>query len=390
MKKNKDSKGRVLRPNERERKDGYEYRWVDQSKKRRSIFAKDLNTLREKEKLVLLGEYNNSKLTVDDYFRKWKALKVTLRPNTLSNYIYIFEKYIFPYFGNVRITNLKKSDIKLYYAELLKTLSMRTVESIQIVFYQILQLAVEDEIIKFNPSSEALRNLKKTSEIGTKEALTLDEQKRFLSFLKNSKKNHRWYIILSFLFFTGLRIGELMALTWNDVDWDNKTLSINKTLVYYQDKDSGKCCHRINNPKTRMGMRVIPLCDMAIEVLKEEKNYHNFYNINSNVELDGYKNFIFLNRNGGFLSRELINRTIKRLVKECNNENVDGEVKVREFSCHLCRHSFATRLNESNVNLKARQAILGHKEIETTINIYTSVSNEVIEDATEKINNLLI
>ena len=181
---------------------------------------------------------------------------------------------------------------------------------------------------------------------------------------------------------TGCRIGEALGLRWQDLDYDRRTISINHSLSYYQKPESNKSVLRISKPKTEAGIRTIPMLDVvkdSFEMLYEEQLENGF----NETEIDGMSGFIFCNRFGTVPNPQTVNHTIKRIANSYNADEVVRAKKERRdpiilpnFSCHHLRHTFCTRLCENETNLKVIQSIMGHRNIETTMDIYAEATEE--------------
>ena len=125
-----------------------------------------------------------------------------------------------------------------------------------------------------------------------------------------------------------------------------------------------------------------------------ERDYQREFQVQSQAIIDGYRDFIFVNRFGGVQHQGTLNKAIRRITRECNEEQLKKEGKnpvlLPRFSCHSLRHTFTTRLIENNVNLKVIQDVLGHKDIETTLNIYADVTDKLrkkeFDDLDKKLN----
>ena len=190
---------------------------------------------------------------------------------------------------------------------------------------------------------------------------------------------------------TGCRIGEALGLRWQDVDFDNRTISVNHSLVYYPANGSNKCVLRVSLPKTDAGIRSIPMLDIvkdAFEMLYEEQKEYGF----NETEIDGMTGFIFCNRFGSVPNPQTVNRTIKRVANSYNAEEIIKAKKERrdpvilpDFSCHHLRHTFCTRLCENETNLKVIQSIMGHKNIETTLDVYAEATEKKKQESFENL-----
>lgn len=390
--KRKDNKNRILKDGEYQRPNGtYEYRWRDKRQKRHVIYAKTLIVLREKQKQILKDFLNglnvNNKITVDDLYIKWKSLKRGLKDNTFKNYQYLYEYFVSDQLGAILISNLKKSDIRSFYNSLAEErhVKVSTIDSIHTVLHQVLQIALDDEYITNNPSDNALKELKQSRTEGkkTNKALTLNEQLLFEKFLETSSRYKGWYPVFITMLWTGLRVGEVTGLRWEDIDFENDTINVNHTLVYYDTRTQNGVTFAINTPKTKAGERIVPLLPRVKEALLMEKERQTELDITCKSKIDGYTNFIFLNRFGNVFHQGTLNKALKRIVRDCNFAVLDGiiksEVMLPNFSNHTLRHTFTTRMVETGTNMKAMQEILGHSDISTTMNIYAEATKELKE-----------
>lgn len=388
----KDSKGRVLKENESQRKDGtYCYRWRTSDHKRHVVYARTLEDLREKELAVLRDKSDGirtdaQKVTLNDIFDLWKQLKKGLKENTFQNYIYMYEQFVRDDLGQHKIANLKRSDIRRFYNRLIdnRCLKISTVDNIHTVLHQVVDIAVEDGYLRNNISDNALKELKQSRNLFTekRKALTLQEQEIFLNYLQSSKMYSHWYPIFALMLGTGLRVGEATGLTWNDVDLENNALSVNHTLVYFN-HDKGGCYFGVNTPKTRAGERTVPIIESVREAILQEKEYQDSVGIKCNVRIDGFTDFIFVNRFGNTQHQGTLNKALRRIIRDCNQEILDKAkddekvVLLPKFSCHTLRHTFTTRLCESGMNIKVIQSVLGHADISTTLDIYADVTKDL-------------
>ena len=170
MQKRKDHKGRVLKDGETYRKnDGlYMYRWIGGDKKRHAVYCSTLEGLREKEKEIQNDlrdgiQQGSSNITLNDVYKMWKNDKVGLKQTTRNNYIYMYEHFVMNDFGNRKIKEIRKSDVRRYYNGIVdsKKMSVATLESIHTVLHQVFILAVEDGYIRINPSDLVLGDVKR-------------------------------------------------------------------------------------------------------------------------------------------------------------------------------------------------------------------------------------
>ena len=399
----KDLRGRSLRKGEVQRASDkrYMYTYTDPLGRRKFIYANDLTQLREKEEKLLkdqldgLDIYVAGKATLNETFDRYISTKYNLRESTRSSYLYTYDHYVRETFGLKRIAEIKYSDVLQFYYHLLNQqgISLGTLDSVHCLLHPTFQLAVRDEIIRKNPTDGVMKEISRESgkNRGVRHALTIEQQRCFMEYIANHPIYYHWWPMFTILLGTGCRIGEALGLRWQDLDFENRVISINHSLVYYPANGSNKCVLRVSLPKTDAGIRTIPMLDIvkdAFEMLYEEQKENGF----NETEIDGMTGFIFCNRFGSVPNPQTVNHTIKRIA---NNYNADEVVRARKehrdpiilpnFSCHHLRHTFCTRLCENETNLKVIQSIMGHKNIETTLDIYAEATEKKKQESFENL-----
>ena len=399
----KDLRGRSLRKGEVQRASDkrYMYTYTDPLGRRKFIYANDLTQLREKEEKLLkdqldgLDIYVAGKATLNETFDRYISTKYNLRESTRSSYLYTYDHYVRNTFGLKRIAEIKYSDVLQFYYHLLNQqgISLGTLDSVHCLLHPTFQLAVRDEIIRKNPTDGVMKEISRESgkNRGVRHALTIEQQRCFMEYIANHPIYYHWWPMFTILLGTGCRIGEALGLRWQDLDFKKRVISINHSLVYYPANGSNKCVLRVSLPKTDAGIRTIPMLDIvkdAFEMLYEEQKENGF----NETEIDGMTGFIFCNRVGSVPNPQTVNHTIKRIA---NNYNADEVVRAKKehrdpiilpnFSCHHLRHTFCTRLCENETNLKVIQSIMGHKNIETTLDIYAEATEKKKQESFENL-----
>ena len=399
----KDNRGRVLKPGEVQRKSDnrYLYTYTDPLGRRKYIYASDLMELREREKKLTrdqldgLNLYATGKATINDTFDRYIKMKPNLRDSTRSNYTYMYSRFVRNDFGKKKLIDIKYSDIVQYYLHLIndEQLAIATVDNIHMLLHPTFQMAVRDDIIRKNPTDGVMTEITKKSGIhrGVRHALTAEQQKAFMDYIANHPVYVYWWPLFTILLGTGCRIGERLGLRWEDIDFEKNLISINHSLTYYPTSEDRTAEFHIHKPKTDAGIRTIPLLDSvrdALDILREEEDSNG----SNEQEVDGYSGFIFQNRFGTLPNPASVNRTIKRIVNSYNaDESLSAAREGREplllpeFSCHHLRHTFATRLCEVESNLKVIQSIMGHKNIETTMDVYVEATDRKKEETFENL-----
>jgi len=405
VKKN-ESRQIVLRAGESQRKNGkFQYRWTSQNHIRRSVVADTLEELRELENQInkeAIEEISTGTrlTTLNDIFAIWKRLKKGLKDNTFQNYCYMYDNTIKPYLGSMNIKTVKKTDIKSFYNRLYEKENYRinTIDSVHNILHQIFDIAVDDGYIAVNPAGGAMKELKLAESYRTEKrrGLTKSEQDVFLNFLRTNETYRHWYPTFAVLIGTGLRVGELTGLRWCDVDLDEGIINIDHTLVFYSKEvnpGERKSYFDVHSPKTHSSVRQVPMLSYVKEAFRLQAEYLKTTKIVSHDVVNGYQDFIFINRFGEVQHQGTLNKAIKRIIRDSNYEQLAkhkaSAILLPNFSCHSLRHTFTTRMIESGVNLKVVQDTLGHSDFSTTMNIYTDATKDFKQKQFEAMDEII-
>ena len=402
----KDSKGYALRTGESQRTDGrYCFSYQDRRGKRHYRYAKTLVALRDIEKKVRrdmdggLEPGHADRITVYDMYDKYMSQKYNLKPSTRNNYRYCYDHFVRPTFGKKFLTKIKYSDVKDFYNWLMfeQGLQPNTLDNVHTQLHPTFNLAVRDDLIRKNPSDGVMAEIKKNSAAFKRKrhALTAPQQKAFMNHLCNNYQFHGWEPIITVLLGTGMRIGETLAISWNDLDFEKRIIRVVKTLTYRPEPNNG-CVVHISTPKTEAGERTIPMIDEVYDAFLEEYQIQKVLGFGNN-EIDGYKDFVFSTAEGNVYTPESVNRAIKRIYEDYNaKEKTDAEKEDREplllphFSAHNLRHTFCTRLCENESNLKVIQSVMGHSDIQTTMDIYAECTQEKKQEVFATLNGKIM
>ena len=384
-----------LRPGEGIRKDGrLIYRPTkadyDGGEAVSPIYALSLDELREKERQLLNRldrrlSSRQTKISVDELFAQWCDIKKPwIRTNTFNNYEYMYKHFVMgTKFGRSRAFSIKKSDVLMLYNNIVgeKNVNISSLESLQNVLHQMFAILKDDDVIPSNPVDNALSQIKKSVKLGKSErvALSVTEQFLFFDYLSRHPKEERWFRLLVVMLGTGLRIAELAGLRWCDIDFENDIIRVEHSLVLFSHPgQKPSCTFEMHPPKTEAGKRTIPMLPFVKKALEEERDWQDRTGEHSTVKVDGYDNFVFFNRFGQPQHQGTVNKAIRRITRDCNQEILlktkeKNPVTVPPFSCHILRHTCATRLIESGkISPIVVQAYLGHASLETTMDIYVT------------------
>ncbi len=281
-----------------------------------------------------------------------RYMKHTIKIRTYNRYKSICELHLIKDLGEYELDELKPNVLQDF---LLKKIdnkySTNTIKGIVSVLKQSLRLAITLEFV----DKEYCSNLKMpSSEEKEISVFTKKEQQIIESFCLNHKKSN--YIGIVICLYTGIRLGELLALTWDDIDFNSNLLTINKTS--YSAKVDGKTQIIVDKPKTKKSNRVIPLPNQLVKLLKIIKKKSN-------------SKYVITTRNSGMVGNRSYQRTFKFILKKVN-------VPYRNF--HSLRHTFATNAIELGMDVKTLAEILGHTNAMITLNRYShSLLNYKIE-----------
>lgn len=243
-----------------------------------------------------------------------------------------------------------------------KIYSQNIIDKLYMFLNKGFKIAISERIIQYNiMENETIKKPKSKKETTKVEALTIEQEKKLINILKNI--NHKYKNIILLLLFTGLRVGELLALSRDSINLKNNTISIERTLT----RDKNDKVILGEKTKTISGKRIIYINNNANIVLKDalKNNITNIYNL------------IFFNyESNTFITPSEINSYLQRL-NESNNI-------CEHLHTHMLRHTYATRCIEAGMSAKVLQKNLGHKKIQTTLDTYTSVFNKFNEDENKK------
>ena len=406
----KDNRGRVLRKGETQRKYDlmYIYTYTDPfTHNRKYLYSKDLMELREKEKTLIrdqldgLDVYAAGKSDLNFVFDRYISTKTELRSTTYTNYTYIYNHFVREQFGKKKIGDIKYSDVLHFYLHLIKEkgIQVNTLETVHTVLRPTFQLAVRDGLIRTNPCDGVMAEVKKRpgKNHGVRHALTIEQQRAFMNYIADHPVYYRWRPLFTVLLGTGCRVGEVIGLRWKDVDYEKGMISINHSVTYYPRSDKSYACEfQVSLPKTDAGIRTVPMMEEVRDAFLEEKAMQKESGVKNEVELDGMSGFIFCNRFGNLHNPQAINRAIKRITENHNSEEIVKAKKekrppviIPHFSYHHLRHTFCTRFCENETNVKVIQAVMGHKNIETTLDIYAEVTDMKKTEAIENLSRNL-
>lgn len=368
--KRKDNKGRVLRTGESQRSNGsYMYRYTDPNGKRRYIYDKDLNSLREQIKKIEKDlqdgiDFEAGNITVIELLEKYLHQKRNLKKQTKVAYEQILSNIRKHKIANRKVKDIKTSDAKEFYISLHDSgLSRGTISNYRNLLRPAFAMAVEDELIRKNPFETNLSFIQ--NDAVTKIALTETQEKLFLKFIEEHKTLKKYYDIDVILFETGLRVGEMVGITTDCIDLKNRTLKIKQQICMGFHGDPF-----ISDTKTKSGEREIYISDKAyrsfVNLLQRRKSFPEKI-------IDGKGKFLLLSdTNCGIIPASTIRYHLKTASAKIKKIHPD----FPEVTPHICRHTFCTKMIDKGIDPKTLQYLMGHANVSITLDRYTHKSNE--------------
>lgn len=352
----------------------YVARFVDRFGKRQSKRFKKLqeakNWLDESQYIDETSDVSMPRdMTVNAFFEFWHDTKQKMiRKSSADYYKLRYNVNIKPIIGDMKLTDVKVNHCQMIVNKMIDdNKANSTIARTCTVMRGLFDYAVECDVIMKSPC-----RIKIQKSIGKqkkcREALTIDAQKKFLQTVKGHNYENHYRFILQ----TGLRIGELIGLKWEDVDFKKKTIRIKRSLKY----EVGKGTWHIGEPKSEAGKRTIPLTDEAIEILKSQKEQIDSLKVVP-LEWGGY---VFLNKNGEPVTNDAYNSA---LVPICRRADIN------RITVHVLRHSFATRAIESGMRPKTLQTIMGHSTISLTMDLYVHTTDDEMFNEMDLFSNAL-
>ena len=400
----KDLKGKKLGPGLSQRKDKrYSARFVSKSGKRVEKYFKTIQEARNwledaryldkhntvlpqfdvVAKDILTGDSSPQFFqdeTVDQWYTFWSEHIITgLAWNTRRNYRERYIRNIQPVIDKMCIRDVRPMHCRMVLNNMDANYKGSTIKQAYITMGTMFKAAVENDIIQKHPM-DGVRYTKPTKAKSKIKFLTIDAQQKFLAAAEHSHNYRQYALILE----TGLRTGELVGLTWDDIDFQDRTLTVRKTMEYRYSRGIWVA----GPPKTISSYRTIPLTNRAYAILKELYDERKSRKQSENLTLLSYvdrisneerpldmKNLVFLNFRTGMPTKNSSYDT--HLYKLCH------EAGIERFCMHALRHTYATRAVERGVDYKTLQQLLGHASLQTTMDTCVHVTNESMRIAVE-------
>ena len=384
----KDLNGKELGEGFRQRKDGaYSARFVNRFGKRKELYGATFKEVKNKLKNAQLEDARlsnvvNSKIILEEWYEKWfRVYKLpVIRRSSAMYYKYIYEYLIRPVIGSKKLVELTQ-------IEVLNTLTIakekgygyEVLNKMKILMVDMLNRAMQDDFVNKNVARGVPLPIRR---VGTRKikALSIEDQEAFFECAAGTFYYPAYVVAIN----TGLRPGELFALTEKDIDFKRKTISVSKTLTYQPEEDGKQKEFRIGPPKTDASVREVPLNEAAEKALLKQRIIHQIIS-RKQIKKTNYPDLLFTTKFGTPLNIEIFNQGIKRIIEEVNLSR-DALDQIENFGGHTFRHTFATRCFEAGIQPKTVQAYLGHASLSMTMDLYTAVMPDYKKQEIQKLN----
>lgn len=306
-----------------------------------------------------------SKMTVGEWLDIWMTeyKKRSIRPSSYKAYSSVVEQCIKPALGKHKLKDLRHEMIQKFVNDLSdKGQVHMSIVRAHSILHGALDQAVTNGLVLKNVSLKV--KFPKQSKKESMRVLSAEEQAKFIEFAKDDPYGEIFIIMLA----TGLRIGEALVLTWNDIDFDKGMLQVNKTLTYKRMGSNFKL--GVGLTKTEAGTREVPLLDSITNLLQEKIRQ----------DIPNQHNLLFSNISGELLDSSVVRSHFHQIAKKVGIDGVHP---------HTLRHTFATRGLENGIDLKVMQELLGHSSIKMTADTYTHVLPDKKKDSIMKIKDTI-
>ena len=391
----KDLQGKELGKWFRQRKDGrYEARFkkgdveIHLYGRNFKQLKRDFNNALKCEELELDHKYRN--ITLDEWFELW--FDTYKLPRVKEQSVYPMKSKYYKTFGcrigDRKLSSIKNMDIQAVLNELQE--EGRAHSSMREALGRLkecFECAKNNDIIRHNPAFDIIVPWQRRKH--ERRFLTPEEE---MIFLKQAETS--WYKeVLHVMLNSGLRIGEVGGLTWDDIDFRKKTIHVRKQLMCQYDK--GKKTLKMTSPKTYNSDRRIPFLGNVEEMLysQEEKQQRLIRELGDRYRCPEEYNLVFVTSMGSPVTRYILGKEINNIVEEINlKENIEAIKENRNPNVfekvypHALRHTFCSRCFERGLNPKVVQKLMGHQNYSTTIDIYTHVTENAYDEEVRKFN----
>lgn len=338
---------------------------------------------------------------VDEWYNNWAVKNLSV--STYKSYKEQLNRYCIPMIGSIALMDIRKAHVSEIFRKMENdNLALGTIKRVKASLDSVFTYAIDGRhLIAENPSEISLKyavsNAKKTTK--TYNVFSSEQYTRFLGYLKDKTIAARSsapdlpiyyqqqdHLLFSMAIYGGFRRGELLALTWKDIDFNKKTVSINKSLEVV---DSELI---VKDPKTAAGNRVVDMPGFIMAMLKEWKNAVTRYSFSLGIDMEGNRiwhgstgkafddNFVFVSLTAGHCGNNLDPNTpghkLRKFLKEYNEDPDNMDQQLPKVCFHDLRHTHVTDLIDKGVQIDKISKRVGHRDIRVTLTVYAHYLND--------------
>lgn len=355
----------------------YVARFVNRFGKRQVIYDKTYNGIQKKMREAVVADEKavnvvSTNMTLDEWYEKWMD---TCKKNCRNNSKETYAKHYKRVKEALGWRKLKKLNLVVMQDAInnLKTDNER--KNSKKILVDMLEKAVATDLIPKNVAKQITTECTK-EEKKPRRVLTREETKIFLEEAMSTFYYNLFIVGLE----TGMRIGELSGLQWEDIDFNEKVVHVRHSMTYFS--KNGKYSFELHPTKTNKGLRDIPLSKKAIIALKQQYFVKQSVLNKGKEPLEGYENLVFVTRNNRPTTQFLVSESIDGILKRIHKKYPD--MSFEKISPHTLRHTFATRCLEAKIPLKTVSAYLGHSQLQLTTDLYMHVTQDSLFEGMEQ------
>ena len=375
----KSLQGKELGQGITQRKDGrYQARFTNRFGKRQTIYAKTYNEIRQKLRTEQYEDEKqinvvNSEMTLDEWFEVWiTTCKGNCRDSTRGTYRTSYNR-IKKSLGWRKLNGLNLIVLQQAFNDLQSDASRKDTKK---TLVDMLNKAIDSDLLHKNVAKQINTIVSKEGKPEEPRVLTLEETDLFI----DASSHYRYFNEFSLALETGMRIGEILGLKWSDIDFTNRTIYVNRTLVYLKSDDENNPNYNqwgfdFHEPKTDKGRRKIPMTLKAYQILKRQLLLKRGIEAKGKKAPEGYEDLVFITRNNTPISPRDTTKVMSLISERIALQKPDFE----PLTPHTLRHTFATRCIERGMNPKTLQILLGHSTIQITLDLYCHVTDDTLE-----------
>lgn len=342
---------------------------------RYSVYGRSLKQLNAKEQskrsqIIMQMPVKNVSMTMDQYFENWiEGKKLSAKPSTIRVYLTYYKPYASPVIGSIQLDQITRRDILRIQSQAGEKLCPTTNNNLLRVVQIILNEAVEDKLLAENPAKgvKPVKTAQKASE-SYHRALAEKEQEQFM----DAARGNFYYELLAFQLLTGMRLGEVGALYWSDIDQENNVIHVRRTITRTEEG----VFYIGDSPKTDAGIRDIPMNQNIRNLLARQKE-----KVKTLRKDPKYSMLCFPSPRGQMISHGSVNKNIRKILSELSKQGTE----IKSFTSHALRDTFATRYIEQGGNPQTLKTILGHSSLSMTMDLYSQVLPNTKQEEMDRI-----